>query len=379
MPVTKRGGRWHYAFCIRGVRYRSAVPEARTKFEAERAETEAKQAVFEGRYGRPTGEHDFAKFVGNPDAENFQFEEGTFLAWARENKRSWRHDVFRARALVVFFRGKTFAQISPLLVEKFKSERRRSTITFKEKPERDRSVASVNRDLELLSRIFTLAIERRLTDSNPCSKVRKFELHNMRCRYLLDEEEPRLFAQFTGRLAHLGRLVTVAIGTGMRRGDQLNLRKSQVDFQRNVIRVPNSKTGKGYPVPMNEDVRRVMLELARENPESDYLFVNPDTGQPYRDLKKGFAEACRLAGISDLRWHDLRHTFGTRLAEAGCSEATIAELMGHTDPKTTRRYTHGTDRAKHEAVEAVRLRPQTACHNPATDAKQPPKLAAVSA
>ena len=160
-------------FCIRGVRYRSAVPEARTKFEAERAETEAKQAVFEGRYGRPTGEHEFAKFVGNPDAEKFQFEEGTFLAWAKENKRSWRHDVFRARALVGFFRGKTFAQISPLLVEKFKSERRRSTITFKEKPERDRSVASVNRDLELLSRIFTLAIERGLTDSNPCSKVRR--------------------------------------------------------------------------------------------------------------------------------------------------------------------------------------------------------------
>ena len=201
MPATKRGGRWHYAFCIRGVRYRNAVPEARTKFEAERAETDAQQAVFEGRYGRPTGEHDFAKFVGNPDAEHFAFEESTFLAWAKENGRSWRHDVFRARALVGFFRGKTFAQISPLLVEKFKSERRRSTITFKVKPERDRSVASVNRDLELLSRVFTLAIERRLTDSNPCSRVREFELHNRRCRYLLDEEEPRLSAQFNGTLA----------------------------------------------------------------------------------------------------------------------------------------------------------------------------------
>ena len=53
---------------------------------------------------------------------------------------------------------------------------------------------------------------------------------------------------------------------------------------------------------------------------------------------------------------DLRHTFGTRLAEAGCSEATISELMGHTDPQTTRRYTHGTDRAKREAVEAARPR-----------------------
>ena len=114
-----------------------------------------------------------------------------FVEWGRGWCRSWRHDVFRARAPVGFFRGKTFAQISPLLVEKFKSERRRSTITFKVKPERDRSVASVNRDLELLSRIFTLSIERGLTDSNPCSRVRKFELHNRRYRYLLDEEEPR--------------------------------------------------------------------------------------------------------------------------------------------------------------------------------------------
>src|ERR1044072_302603 len=93
-----------------------------------------------------------------------------------------------------------------------------------------------------------------------------------------------------------------------------------------------------------------MLELARENPGSEYLFVNPDTDQPYRDLKKGFAQAGRLAGVTDLRWHDLRHTFGTQLAEAGCSDATIAELMGHTDPKTTRRYTHGTERAKREEI-----------------------------
>jgi integrase len=256
---------------------------------------------------------------------------------------------------------------------------RRSPVTFKKKPERDRTLASVNRYLELLSRIFTLAIEHGLTDINPCSKVRKFDLNNTRHRYLLDEEEPLLFAQFEGSLAHLRRPVTVAIETGMHRGDLLNLRKSQVDFQRNVVLVPNSKTGKEYTVPMNADVRQVMFELSRENQASHYLFVNPDTGQHYQDLKKGFAEACRKAGIRDLRWHDLRHTFGTRLAEAGCSEATIAELMGHTDPKTTRRYTHGTDRAKREAVEAVRLKTHMVCHNPATEDKQPPKLVAVSA
>ena len=67
--------------------------------------------------------------------------------------------------------------------------------------------------------------------------------------------------------------------------------------------------------------------------------------------------------IINLHWHDLRHTFGTRLAEAGCREATIADLMGHSDPQTTRRYTHATDRTKRAAVEVVRLK---LCHKTRT-------------
>jgi len=119
----------------------------------------------------------------------------------------------------------------------------------------------------------------------------------------------------------------------MRRGDQLNLRWEKVDFQRDVIYVPNSKTGKDYGVPMNEDVRNTLLVLRSEANGSDYVFINPKTKKPYTDLKKAFGTACRIAGIRDLHWHDLRHTFGTRLAEAGCSEATIASLMGHSDPQ----------------------------------------------
>src|SRR6266567_2874443 len=88
--------------------------------------------------------------------------------------------------------------------------------------------------------------------------------------------------------------------------------------------------------------------------------------------------ACRLAGIHNLHWHDLRHTFGTRLAEAGFSEATIADLMGHSDPETTRRYTHATDRAKRAAVEAVRITAPRVCHNFATTQERPPLLVAVN-
>ncbi len=224
MCVQKRGNRWHYAFCIRGVRYRGALPEARTKFEAEKAETKIRQDVYEGRYGKPMGDQDLMEFV-----------EKVYLPWARQNKRSWKHDEFRTRTISESFNGKTFAEVSPLLVEKFKKQRRES-IT---KTGSVRSAASVNRELELLSKIFNLAIDYGVAETNPCRKVRKLRLNNKRIRYLSDEEETRLFANFAGQRAHLRPMVTIAIGTGMRRGDQLNLRWEKVDFS--AQRHPRSK------------------------------------------------------------------------------------------------------------------------------------------
>jgi integrase len=99
---------------------------------------------------------------------------------------------------------------------------------------------------------------------------------------------------------------------------------------------------------------------------------------PYRDIKKAFACACRKAKIVDLHWHDLRHTFGTRLAEAGFSEATISELMGHSSESTTRRYTHGTDQAKRMAVEAAVIRAGEARPKYAPKEEQPALRLAVN-
>jgi integrase len=141
-----------------------------------------------------------------------------------------------------------------------------------------------------------------------------------------------------------------------------------------LIYVPNSKTERDYSVPMNEDVRSTLRQIRSTIRGNGYVFINPDTAKPYTDIKTAFGTACQLAGIENLHWHDLHHTFGTRLAEAGCSEATIADLMGHSDSQTTRRYTHATDRAKRAAVEAVRLR---VCH-PATKQERPPLQVAVN-
>ena len=148
----------------------------------------------------------FSEFVGDSDAD--QFAEGTFLAWAKLNKRSWIHDRFRVRPLLAAFKGKTLGEISADVVERFKSHRRNSPTKY----DTPRSTASINRELELLSRIFSLAIFLGHAEFNPCSRVSKFKLQNPRHRYLLPDEEPQLLAQCTGKRKHLATLISFRLG-----------------------------------------------------------------------------------------------------------------------------------------------------------------------
>ena len=84
--------------------------------------------------------------------------------------------------------------------------------------------------------------------------------------------------------------------------------------------------------------------------DAEYVFTNPDTETRYTDIKKSFSAACREAGITNFTFHDLRHTFGTRLADAGVDVVKIKELMGHSSIVTTMRYIHATDQGKRGAI-----------------------------
>jgi hypothetical protein len=103
MTVKKRGGRWHFSFQIKGVRYREAIPEARTKFQAEQAEAKARDQVFQGTYG--------AVQLGNQDLSQFVSE--TYLPWAKANKRTWRNDEIIANQWAETFKGQTLREVSP--------------------------------------------------------------------------------------------------------------------------------------------------------------------------------------------------------------------------------------------------------------------------
>ena len=96
-------------------------------------------------------------------------------------------------------------------------------------------------------------------ETNPCLKVAKLKLDNQRYRYLMPEEEPRLRAVLTGQRAHLADLVPVAIGTGLRKNELLMLQAKHIDFARGLILVTGTKTRKNREVPMNSEVRDIML------------------------------------------------------------------------------------------------------------------------
>jgi integrase len=320
---------------IRRQRYRGALPEARTKVQAEQAETKIKTKVYERKYGKVTASIPFTEFV-----------HGVYLPWSRANKRSSSDDEFHAKVFCHHFGNKSLSEIDHQMIEEFKIKRMQSITRYG----RTRKPASVNRELAILSGIFRMAVDYDEIPQNPCRKVQLLPENNQRTRHLSFEEEHRLFAEMTGEREYLRTLVTVAIYAGPRRGELLKLRWANVDFDLNTIIFKETKTNKDRSVPMEPIVRAVLLELLERAGDAEYVFVNPDTGTRYTDVKKSFSAACRKAGITDFRFHDLRHTFGTRLADAGVDVVKIKELMGHASIVTTMRYIHATDRGKRGAI-----------------------------
>ena len=337
MSIYKRGSRWCYDIKIKGTRYRGTIPEARTKYQAQQAETRIRNQIFEDKYGTLQSNRTFRELV-----------EKDFLPWARDNKRSWRNDFSRIKPLLAFFGSTKLADLGSFMIERYKIKRSK-TITMRGTK---RSQTSVNRELQLLSRVLSMAVTNRDLRTNPCFEVRKFKGEFRRKRYLLPDEEARLMQALVGRRAHLQLIVTMALHTGMRRGEILRLRKKDLDFHRGEIHVTNTKTDRDRDVPMTPTLARE-LKTRCATLNSDFLFANPKTKLPVTDIKHAFDGACEEAGIREFWFHDLRHTAATRMAERGVDPFTIAAIMGHTDIKMTASYTHATASAKRAAVSAL--------------------------
>ncbi len=255
--------------------------------------------------------------------------------YSKPNKRSWKRDTQLVNNLVSFFHEKLLHELTPLDIEKYKKERIKTV-----------APATVNRELACLKTIFNKAIEWGKVEQNPVRKVKLYQENNRRVRYLESEEIDKLLRECSG---HLNPIVTTALNTGMRRGEILNLKWEDVDIHQRLIYIIHSKSGEKREIPINSLLLELLKRLRRSS-RSDYVFCHED-GSPFSKVDKGFRGACKRAGIKNLRFHDLRHTFASHLVMNGVDLKTIQELLGHKSLEMTLRYAHLSPDHKRRAVD----------------------------
>jgi integrase len=210
-----------------------------------------------------------------------------------------------------------------------------------------RSPATVNRYLSSLSHLFTVAMhEWNLVDRHPVREVKRHTEPLGRARFLTDHERSRLFYQCRrSEWPQLYFLVLLAITTGARRSELINLRWSDVSLsaQKPAIHVRESKNGDARFLPLIGRSLAVVQALQRHRHplENDYLFPAPNgRSGPYRGFDKHWRQALKTAGIEDFRFHDLRHTCASYLAGDGATLLEIADVLGHRSLRVTLRYVH---------------------------------------
>ncbi|MCY6412854.1 tyrosine-type recombinase/integrase [Acinetobacter sp. VNH17] len=279
----------------------------------------------------------------NPDAEQRRqqstptfayFVTNIYLPAVQPYKRSYKDDESRIRTHLIQILGKllingiTVPMVSSALIEC---------------QQKGLSNATVNRIRALLSSIFNMAIEHEWITTNPVSRVRKFKENNLIERYLNDTEMQRLDrvliqpAQFSIDNLIIVAIVRFLLLTGVRKREAMDLQWSDVDTETGVWLLKHNKAGKARQIPLSSEALKIICSMPKRCP---YVFANPETLQPYADIRKTFEKILKAADIDKIRIHDLRHNFASMAVNSGESLYVVQKLLGHSSPITTQRYAH---------------------------------------
>lgn len=199
------------------------------------------------------------------------------------------------------------------------------------------SGATINKHLGTLRKLCKLAND---VWGYQVAKI-DFALHRQpeahyRVRYLTREESARLIAHCP---PHLQDIVNFALFTGLRFGNIIGLKWEDINFKAGTITVKvksQLEGGKNHIIYMAEELVDMLKSLTRD---TQYVFAYK--GHPIKsNVRKSFLSALKAAGITDFRFHDLRHTHASWLVQSGTQLSVVQDMLGHADPKTTRRYAH---------------------------------------
>jgi integrase len=256
-------------------------------------------------------------------------------------KRGYDTERYRISTLIHYFGKRRISELRGQDAEGFKVERSKVA-----KP------ATVNRELGNLKHLMKKSVEWGFRGENPFHGVKLLHVPGRQERILTAEEEGKLLAACEKiRASYLRPICVLALHSGMRKGEILSLNWSQVDIANRTIHIVEGKTEQSRRyIPMNNTLYELFTGLRRKR-GAQLVFPSPrNPGQRILDHKVGFAKAVRLAGIPHIRFHDLRHSFASRLVKAGADLVTIQKLLGHTKITTTARYAHSLFDDKMAAV-----------------------------
>lgn len=278
-----------------------------------------------------------------PTLGAFCGEGGEYRQWLEANFKSANKTLHRLTS-VLPWQKVTLDKITHKKVEGWQTRRINSGI----------SPWTVKRDIAPLRRLFRKAVEWGYLDENPIEHLKEpaADDNAVTDAYLDGDQEARLLAALRDKSTpeYLCVIVTVAMNTGMRRGELLKLDWSAVSLKPGSRRVTvTAKTAKGKKtriIPLNRKAA-VMLRWWRLKTGGEGAVFG------LTDIKKSWATLLKLADIEDFRFHDLRHHFASRLVMAGIDLNTVRELLGHGDIRMTLRYAHLAPEHKAAAVEVL--------------------------
>lgn len=297
-------------------------------------------------------------FIQRAPSERMTFETAMkrYLSEVTPTKRptTQKNELKRSTALVEFFGKYSLAAITTDLIAEYRDARLAGEDRMKDGKPQPRAANTVRLELALLGHLFTIAIKEwglGLT-FNPVLNIRRPAPGPGRNRRLTPDEEKRLLSAVDNHSnPMLGWIVRIAIETGMRSSEIVTLKRSQVDLNRRIVRLVETKNTLPRTVPLSV-VATEHFRSALNNPvrggdaspiETDLIFFGErgkdGKRRPY-NFNKVWGGIKKKVGVIDFKFHDLRHEAVSRLVEAGLSDQEVASISGHKSMQMLRRYTH---------------------------------------
>ncbi len=287
---------------------------------------------------------DSHRIVDMPTVKKFAHEQ--YMPYARTHKRSWKTDA-----------GILKNHILPRFGEKQLHLVRRADVVTMQKEHRQNGLepATCNRILMLLKFMFSCAIRWEILPAgeNPCTGVASFPISGGSERFLTRQEAKRLLHELdVTENVQIANIIRMLLFTGARKSEILLMRWEDCDLAARVLKVPLSKSNRVRYIPLSDAAIQVLRSIPRKV-DIPWVFFNPKTGKPKVYIYRTWDRIRKKVGISDMRLHDLRHSFASFLVRSGRSLYEVQQLLGHHDPKITMRYAHLSPKHLVEAANVV--------------------------